>query len=307
VIAAAKFTAASVTGSSAMLAEGIHSLVDTGNELLLLIGIRRSRRPPDADHPLGYGRELYFWSLLVAVLLFGVGGGFSIYEGIQRWRHPTPIESPVWNYVVLGIAFLSEGASWSIAAHALQREPTRGSFWRKLHQSKDPSKFMVFGEDTAALLGLAAAFAGVLLEQKLHAPWPDAAASLVIGVILCAVAVYLIYETKNLLIGEGAAPELLAAVRGLVAKQSGVCEVRPPVAIYLGPREVALILDVRFEPELRAERVGSVIDDIERSIRSEYPEMKHIFIEAQAASAAQTRRRIRPATGEDAAADSQRE
>jgi cation diffusion facilitator family transporter len=285
IIAAAKFVAAGSSGSSAMLAEGIHSLVDTGNEVLLLVGLHRSRRRADATHPMGYGMELYFWSLIVAVLLFGVGGGFSIYEGIHRFSHPSKEGSPGWNYVVLAISLVAEAASWTIAARALRRQERGASFWEKLHHSKDPSSFMVFGEDTAALLGILVAFAGVFLGQRLHASWPDAVASIVIGGILCCVAVYLVYETKHLLIGESAAPDVVRRVRELATAQPGVLDVWRPASVYLSPEEVLLILNVRFQPQLSAELVARTIDGIQEAIRSEYPEMKHIFIEAEPAGA----------------------
>ncbi len=284
-IAAAKFVAASVSGSSAMLAEGIHSLVDTGNEVLLLVGLHRSRRSADATHPMGYGLELYFWSLIVAGLLFGVGGGFSIYEGIHRLSHPSKEGSPVWNYAVLGISFVSEAASWTIAARAVRRGARGGSFWEKLHRSKDPSSFMVFGEDTAALIGILVAFTGVFLGQRLNATWPDAVASIVIGGILCCVAIYLVYETKHLLIGESADPEVVRRVRELAVAQPGVLEAWRPASVYLSPHEVLLILNVRFQPQLSAELVARSIDGIQHAIRSEYPEMKHIFVEAEPAGA----------------------
>jgi cation diffusion facilitator family transporter len=281
VIAVAKFVAAAFSGSSAMLAEGIHSVVDSGNEVLLLVGLRRSEKPADRTHPLGYGMELYFWSLIVAVLLFGFGGGFSIYEGIIHLEHPAERGNVAWNYAVLGIAFIAEGTSWWIATRALSRHERGKSFWKKLHHSKDPSKFMVFGEDTAALLGILVAFAGVLLGDRLHASWPDAVASIVIGGILCAVAVYLVYETKHLLIGEGAHPDIVRHLRQIAAGHAGVLDVLRPATIYLSPDEVLLILNVRFDPELGAEAVATAIDDIEHMIRAEYPEMKHILIEAQ--------------------------
>jgi cation diffusion facilitator family transporter len=281
VIAVAKFVAAAFSGSSAMLAEGIHSLVDTGNELLLLVGLRRSKKPPDPTHPMGYGMELYFWSLMVAVLLFGVGGGFSIYEGIIRLRHPGERGSPLWSYAVLGVAFVSEGVSWFIAVRALRRQERGRSFWQKLHHSKDPSSFMVFGEDTAALLGILLAAGGVFLGEQLKVTWPDAVASIAIGGILCCVAVYLVYETKHLLIGEGAHPDIVRRIRAVTAEQPGVQDVWQPATIYLGPSEVLLILNVRFEPQLEADAVARKIDDIQKVIREEYPEMKHIIIEAE--------------------------
>jgi cation diffusion facilitator family transporter len=281
VIAAAKFAGAALSGSSAMFSEGIHSVVDTGNQILLLIGIKRSRLPPDRHHPLGYGRELYFWSLIVAVLLFGVGGGFSVYEGVHRLQHPVERGSPFWNYVVLAIAFVAEGTSWTIAVRAIHRGERGNTFWKKLHRSKDPSKFMVFGEDTAALLGILVAFAGVYFGERLQAAWPDAAASIGIGIILCAVAVYLVYETKNLLIGEGADQDVVRHICQLASQHAGVREVLSPSTVYLAPDEAVLTLNVRFDPQLAADGLAGTIDDIQRVIKAEYPEMKHIYIEAE--------------------------
>jgi cation diffusion facilitator family transporter len=281
VIALAKFVAAAFSGSSAMLSEGIHSLVDTGNQILLLIGIRRSRRPADASHPLGYGQELYFWSLIVAVLLFGVGGGVSVYEGVHRLSHPVKGGSALWSYVVLGVAFVAEGFSWMIAARALGQQKRGKSFWQKLHRSKDPSTFIVFGEDSAALLGIVVALAGVFLSQWLHADWPDAAASIVIGGILCGVAVYLASETKHLLIGEGADREVVLRIREIASQHPGVRNVGQPATMFLGPHEALLTLDIRFDPALTAEALARTIRDIERNIRAEHPEMTRIYIEAQ--------------------------
>jgi cation diffusion facilitator family transporter len=281
VIALAKFVAAALSGSSAMLSEGIHSLVDTGNQVLLLVGIRRSQRPADASHPLGYGQELYFWSLIVAVLLFGVGGGVSIYEGVHRLSHPVKGGSALWSYVVLGVSFISEGVSWAIAARALERQERGGSFWQKLHRSKDPSTFIVFGEDSAALLGILVALAGVFFSQWLHTDWPDAAASIVIGGILCGVAVYLATETKHLLIGEGADREVVKRIRAIASQHPGVRNVGYPATMYLGPYEALLILDIRFDPRLDGEGLARTIRDIEREIQAEFPVMKRIYIEAQ--------------------------
>jgi len=281
VIAVAKFVAAGFSGSSAMLTEGIHSLVDTGNEVLLLIGLSRSQKRADRTHPLGYGMELYFWSLIVAVLLFGFGGGFSIYEGVHRLEHPTERGPAIWNYAVLGVSFLAEGTSWFIAVRAISRGERGRTFWKKLHHSKDPSKFMVVGEDTAALLGILVALAGVALGEWLNASWPDSVASIIIGAILCTVAVCLIYETKDLLIGEGADPGVVKHIRELAARQPGVRDVRQPATVHLAPDEVIVILNVRFDPQLRAEQVAATIDEMEHTIKSEYPEMRHILIEAQ--------------------------
>src|SRR5512138_779349 len=207
-IGVAKFVVSLITGSSAMLAEAIHSTADTGNEFLLLLGLKRSRKPPDDKHPLGYGRELYFWSLIVATVLFGAGAGMSIYEGLTSLSQTGEMKNVVWNYAVLGFAFLADGTSWTIAFRQLLKQKRKGeSFWRSIRTSKDPSVFIVFGEDTADVAGVFVAFVGVFLSQRLHSHYPDVIASMVIGLILAVVAAYLVYESKSLLIGEAADPE----------------------------------------------------------------------------------------------------
>jgi cation diffusion facilitator family transporter len=198
-IAATKFTAAAFTGSSAMISEGIHSLVDTGNGGLLLLGIERSQQPADATHPFGYGKELYFWTLIVAIMIFAVGGGISAYEGLLHILNPRPIENPLWNYVVLGLAIVFEGLSFFVAFRAFQAAKGEEAFWRAIHTSKDPTTFTVLFEDAAALLGLIVALAGIYLAHEFDNPYFDGGASIVIGTILAAVAVLLAYETKGLL------------------------------------------------------------------------------------------------------------
>jgi divalent metal cation (Fe/Co/Zn/Cd) transporter len=187
----------------------------------------------------------------------------------------------LWSYVVLGVAFVAEGGSWVIAVRALQREQGTGTLWQKLHRSKDPSTFIVFGEDSAALLGLVTALAGLGLSQWLHADWPDAAASILIGCILCGVAVYLATETKNLLIGEGADRDVVRRIREIASQHPGVRNVRQPATMFLGPHEALLTLDIRFDPSLSAEGLARTIREIERAIQAEYPVMKRIYIEAQ--------------------------
>jgi len=209
-----KFIAAAFTGSSAMLSEGIHSLVDTGNSGLLLLGIHRSRKAADAAHPFGHGKELYFWSLIVAVLIFGVGGGISTYEGILHMLHPAPLQDSTWSYVVLGLAVVFEGVVLVIALREFRKQTEKGeSLWRAVRSSKDPATFTVLFEDAAALLGLLAAFAGIFLSHRLDLPWEDGATSIVIGLILGSTAGFLAYESKGLLVGEGADPKTLEAIR----------------------------------------------------------------------------------------------
>lgn len=281
VIAVSKFVAAFITGSSAMISEGIHSVVDTGNQLLILLGIHRSRRPADDMHPFGYGKELYFWSLIVAMLLFGLGGGMSFYEGIRHIRHPRPLEDPTWNYVVIGIAVLVEGAAWWIALQQLLKTRGDRSLWQALRSSKDPAIYTVLAEDTAAILGLLTAFLGIYLGHRLDSPYFDGGASLVIGVILAATAVFLARESKGLLVGESADPTMLESLCRLVASEPGVERVGRPLTMYFGPQQILLNLDVQFRDQLSAAETAAVVDRIEQVIRREYPQIKRIFIEAE--------------------------
>jgi cation diffusion facilitator family transporter len=280
-IAATKFTAALLTGSSAMLSEGIHSLVDTGNQGLLLLGLKRSRRPADEDHPFGHGKEIYFWSLIVAILLFGLGGGMSVYEGILHVTEPVEVTSPVWNYGVLAFAFVFEGASFLIALGELRRRNPRAGLLRAIHRSKDPSVFVVVYEDSAALAGLVVAFVGVLLSHLLDLPVLDGVASVVIGLILGAVAVLLAWESKELLLGEAVRPEVVESVRALAAADPDVANLRRPLTMHLSPYEVLLNLDVQFREGISAAEVVRAVDRLEQSIRKAHPEMRRIFIEAE--------------------------
>jgi cation diffusion facilitator family transporter len=281
VIAATKFAVAAVSGSSAMLAEGIHSVVDTGNEVLLLLGVRRSRKPPDEKHPFGHGKELYFWGLIVAMVLFSVGGGMSIYEGITHVLDPHPLEDAGWNYLVLAVAFVSEGTTWIIAARALRRRGKENIVDAFLG-SKDPSVFVVFAEDTAALLGLCIAFLGIFLSHFLHEPKIDGIASVLIGILLAGVSLLLARESRALLVGESARPEVVRAIRDIAQSDPAILRVDAPMTMHLGPREVLLNLNVVFRPELGAEDLARAIDGVERRIRERFPEVKRIFIEADA-------------------------
>lgn len=285
VIAVAKFLAAGVTGSSALLAEGFHSVVDTGNQALLLLGLRRSRKPADRIHPFGYGQELFFWSLIVAMLLFGIGGGLSIYEGVLHVLNPVEVEDPFWSYVVLAVAAVSEGTSFAIAVREMLREREPGeSFWHALRGSKDPSVFTVIGEDAAALAGLVVAFLGVWLGHRLGIPELDGAASVLIGLILCFVAVFLAVESRHLLLGESADPSLVQAIQEVTAEDPDVRRARPPLTMHLGRDQVLVNLDVEFRRSLSAEELASVVRRLERKIRERDARVRHIFIEATAFS-----------------------
>ena len=215
-IAIAKFVAASITGSSSMLSEGFHSVVDSLNQVLLLYGGHRANRPPDHQHPFGYGRELYFWAFVVAILIFAVGAGISIYEGYVHYTSPEELTDPTINYVVLGVAALMEGTSWTIAVREFASSKGEGSWWEEIKRSKDPSVFVVLFEDSAALAGLLVAALGVWASHAFNMPELDGVASMVIGVILAAVAITLAREAKGLLIGEGADAARIETIRSIV-------------------------------------------------------------------------------------------
>src|ERR1700730_6039596 len=280
-IAVTKLIAAFFTGSSAMLSEGIHSLVDTGNGGLLLLGMRMSRKPADADHPFGHGKELYFWSLVVAILVFALGGGMSVYEGVTHLTHPPHASNATWNYVVLGLAFVFEGGSSLFAYKAFRSEMGGQGILETIRASKDPTTFTVLFEDTAALLGLIVAFLGIFLGHQLNNAYLDGVASIIIGAILAVVAGFLAYESKGLLIGEGVEAKTLKSIRLIARNDASVEEVRESLTMHFGPQYVWLALDIRFKNHLRAEEIAAAIDRMERAIRDQHPEIKHIFIEAK--------------------------
>ena len=280
-IAATKFVAAALTGSSAMLSEGIHSVVDTGNGGLLLLGVRKSKKPADAAHPFGHGKELYFWSLVVAILIFALGGGMSVYEGVTHIAHPNHGQDPTWNYVVLGIAIIFESASFYFAFKAFRKEMGQQGVWQTIHASKDPTTFTILFEDTAALLGLLVAFAGIFLGHALNNPYLDGVASITIGVILGVVAGFLAYESKGLLIGEGVDQYTLKSIRKIAREDPAVVKVRKALTMHFGPHDVLLTLDIQFQEQLTAVEISAVVDQLEKKIRDQHSEIKHIFIEAK--------------------------
>ncbi len=284
-IACTKFVVAGITGSSAMLSEGIHSAVDTFNGVLLLVGIRLSQRPATPEHPFGHGKELYFWSLIVAVLIFGLGGGVSFYEGIQHMRQPEPMRDPTWNYVVLGLAALFEGGSFLVALRQFRRESHGLPFWQALDRSKDPTTYTVLAEDSAALAGLAVAAAGIWLSHSLDMPVLDGAASVVIGLLLAGVAVLLIGQARGLLIGEGIRPETAREIRGLAMQQPSVHDVGRVLSMYIGPNEVLVIVDVNFKEGTATGEAADAIAAIEQQVRARFPMIRRLFIEASEAPA----------------------
>lgn len=280
-IAITKFAAAGITGSSAMLSEGIHSTVDCGNGVLLLVGMRLSKRKATSEHPFGHGKELYFWSLMVAVLIFGLGGGISAYEGVLHMLHPVPLRDPTWNYIVLGAAALFESGSFVVALRQFRQTQGKLPFWRSLKASKDPTTYTVLAEDAAALGGLAVAAVGVYVSHRYDLPIVDGAASVVIGVLLAGVAVLLIAESRGLLIGEGIAPETALAIRALALRNPRVRDAASPLSMYLGPNEILLTLDVDFERDSTADEIVAAVTNIEHDIRAQHPKITRIYIEAR--------------------------
>lgn len=279
-IAVIKFIAAGITGSSAMLSEGIHSLVDTGNTGLLLFGDYRSKKQATPSHPFGYGRELYFWSLVVAISLFAIGGGMSIYEGIQHILHPEEkMEDPFWNYVVIAFAFVLSGGSLYIAVKKFLQDNPEKTFWKALKESKDPGTFSILFEDTADILGLIVAFLGVYLGHTLNNHYIDGIASIVIGLILAGLSLMLAYETKSLLIGESADQVLIDKIVLIVKENPAVINVRSPLTMHFGPKDILLALDIQFDEKLLMNEVANNIDQIEKEIRVKFPDVKRIYIE----------------------------
>jgi cation diffusion facilitator family transporter len=261
-----------------MLSEGIHSLVDSGNELLLLLGLKRSRQPPDENHPFGYGQAIYFWSLIVAMLLFAFGGGLSIYQGIHHLAHPRPLEKSLWIYVVLGCSAIFEGVSWTIARNELISNRRHRGLWYLVHVSKDPSVFAILIEDSAALLGLLLAFLGNFLAQRLGDPRLDAMASIAIGLVLALAGAVLAYESRGLLIGESAAVPVIDDIQRLVQQDTDVRLVRRPMTIHFGPESILVALDVQFENRFSTDQFLSAIHRLETQIRQAHPQVKRVLV-----------------------------
>ena len=282
-IAVAKFVVAAITGSAAMLAEGIHSAVDTGNEFLLLIGERNSAKPADKRHPFGYGKALYFWALLVALSVFSLGGGLSIYHGISALRHPEPLQDPLWNYVVLVVSACFEGYSWNVSRRELNKRRKPGaSLWQTVHASKDASVFTVFIEDTAALLGLAIAAAGITLGYLFDSPYFDPAASVLIGLLLVGAAFALARETGALLVGEGIGTEATRRVCEILRADPAILSVGKLLSMQLGPDDVLLTAAVQFRRGMRIDEVEAAIERLERAVAAAYPAIQHIYFESGA-------------------------
>ncbi len=282
-IAVTKFLAAGVTSSAAMLSEAVHSTVDTLNSVLLLMGLNLSQRPPSEEHPFGHGKELFFWSLIVAVLIFALGGGVSVYQGVMHLLHPKPLEKPMWSFIVLGAAALFEGISFMVALRQFLRGLNGRPFWDALHASKDPSNYTVLAEDGAALCGIVIAALGIGFSVALHTPLYDALASVLIGLLLAAIAVALIRESRGLLIGEGLRPETARAIRAFARQQPSVRSVGAVLSMYIGPDEVLVTMQLSFESGTETDRAAAVIESLEKQVRERYPVIRRLFIDVEQA------------------------
>lgn len=280
-IAVTKFGAATYTGSSAMFSEAIHSVVDSCNQLLLLYGIKRSKRPADPEHPFGYGRELYFWSFIVAMLIFSIGAGVSLYEGIHKLHDPQPMTNPMINYIVLGLAILFEGGSCFVALREFNKTKGSSKWIDAVRKSKDPAIFTVLFEDIAAILGLIVALVAIALSQQLAMPVLDAVASILIGVILAVTALFLAMECKGLLIGEAASPHVVRRVRNILGEDPEILHINEVLTMHFGPQDILLNISVDFDEDLSADQVEAAISRLEKQIKTEFPDIRRLFIEAQ--------------------------
>ena len=280
-IAVSKFVAAFFTGSSAMFAEGVHSVVDSGNQLLLLYGMKRGTRPADERHPFGYGKEVYFWSFVVAILLFSIGAGVSMYHGVEKILHPHPIEKPWVNFVVIGLAIVFEGYALAAAVKAVNEARGKDSFATYVKRSKDAPLFVVLLEDTGALLGLAIAGLALLGAIVFDAPVLDGVASLLIGILLAGAALILAIETKGLLIGEAAEPAVQEGIKSIIREDAGIKAINEVLTMHMGPEDIFCALSVDFKDDETSVDVEDAISELEGKIKAEFPQIKRVFIEAQ--------------------------
>lgn len=283
-IAVTKLAAALFTGSAAMMSEAIHSAVDTGNQILLLIGLKRAARPDTPDHPFGHGLQLYFYTFVVAVLIFGVGAVISILHGIERIRAPEAVQNPWVNYLVLGLAVLFEGASWFVALRAFNHERAGRPLLAAVRNSKDPTVFTVLFEDTAALAGLVVALVGVAASQVFGLPVLDGVASVVIGVILAVTAGFLAFESQSLLTGEAADPATRDGIAAVARAEPGVVGLNDARTMHFGPNEILVVLSLDFDDALSAAQVENTVARLEHRIRAAYPQAGRIYVEAQSAA-----------------------
>jgi len=281
-IALTKFMAFFVTKSSAMLSEGVHSVVDTSNQVLLLYGLRQAIKPADEQFPFGHGKEVYFWGFIVAVTIFTVGAGVSIYKGVHHLLHPVPIQNPNLNYIVLACAFVFEGAAWYFALTEFGKAKGKWGYFQAVQRGKDPSMFVVLFEDSAAMLGIIVAFVGIWLSQLTGNPLYDGAASVIIGLILAGTAAWLAYEIKGLLIGESAAPEIVNGIKEIAKSYPKIKHVNEVLTLHMGPEFILLNLSVDFADSLSAGDVEDTVSRLDRHIKQTYPKIKRVFVEAEA-------------------------
>lgn len=279
-IACSKFVASFFTGSSAMLAEGIHSMIDTGNGMLLLLGIKRSGRAADKAHPFGYGREIYFWSFIVSLLIFALGGGFAIYEGVHSLINPEPIAKPIWNYGVLLAAMLFEGSSLFVAYREFRNLHPTGSILSNIIKSKDPATFAILIEDSAAVTGLMIALLGVFISTELNNPYFDGGASILIGLLLLAVASFLARETKGLLMGEPANPEILKRIEVILKDHKSVKRYALPKSIHLGPESILVVVELDLVDDLKFSSAKDLLSGIKKEIKQHCPRVTHVFFQS---------------------------
>ena len=280
-IAVTKFAAASITGSSAMLSEAIHSLVDTGNQGLLLYGMKRAQKPADENFPFGHGKEIYFWSFVVAILIFALGGGISVYEGIHHLLHPQPATNPLINYLVLSLAIIFEGVAWLFALREFRRTKGKNGYIEAINQTKDPSVLVVLFEDSAAMLGLLVALIGIGLTQLTGNVYFDGGASVLIGFILIGTAIWLARETKGLLIGESAEPQIVQGIREIVQENAIIESVNEILTMHMGPDFILVTLSADFVDNASADAVEEQIAELDLQVKTRFPRVKRVFIEAE--------------------------
>ena len=278
-IAICKFVAAAFSGSAAMLSEAIHSLVDTGNGALMLVGMHRSKKPPDPEHPFGFSHELYFWTLMVGVLIFGLGGGMSILTGVMHIRSGEGIEDVGWNYAVLAIAAVFEGVSWWFGWKAFRGEMHGRGILETIRETKDPTTFSVLLEDSAALLGLVVAFFGIYFGNLLGVPWLDGAASIVIGILLCAVAAIMVNESRALIVGEGVSKATLEGIRRVICADPAIETVRRLRTLYFGPDDVMLVMEMKMRDDAEVGDVREATARVKKAIREKYPKIRRIYFD----------------------------
>ena len=281
-IAITKFIAASITSSSAMFSEGIHSLVDTGNQILLLYGLKQSQKPADEKFPFGHGKEIYFWSFVVAIIIFAVGAGISIYEGVHRLYDPKPIDNVMINYIVLSLAILFEGAAWYFALREFTRAKGKWGYLEAVQRGKDPSIFVVLFEDSAAILGLVVAFVAIYLSQTTGIYAFDGIASIIIGLILAGTAAWLAYETKGLLIGECANIHVVKGIKKIAKSHTKIGHINEVLTMHMGPDFILVNISVDFVDPITANEMEIVVANLDKSIKTKFPNVKRIFIEAEA-------------------------